>query len=255
LKRARIIHWRPEEATPLLEVVERSGCAAEYSEDIHGPAITRAIQQSIPDVAVIDLSCLPSHGREIAVWLRGRKATRHVPLIFVGGEPDKVARIREVLPDAEFTDLVALPQALQSIREVANPAQPPSIMDRYQGRTAAQKLGVRPGDKVAVIDPPRDYTTVLGEIPEGAELLEDTEQPCAVTLWFVHEPEPFLAALPTLRTLAGKTKLWLLWRKGSQNGITQNFVREAAIDAGLVDYKICAVDGRWSAIAFARKKS
>ena len=103
--------------------------------------------------------------------------------------------------------------------------------------------------------PPRDYTTVLGEIPEGAELLEDTEQPCAVTLWFVHEPEPFLAALPTLRTLAGKTKLWLLWRKGSQNGITQNFVREAAIDAGLVDYKICAVDGRWSAIAFARKKS
>jgi len=191
----------------------------------------------------------------LAVWLRGRKATRHVPLIFVGGEPDKVARIREVLPDAEFTDLVALPQALQSIREVANPAQPPSIMDRYQGRTAAQKLGVRPGDKVAVIDPPRDYTTVLGEIPEGAELLEDTEQPCAVTLWFVHEPEPFLAALPTLRTLAGKTKLWLLWRKGSQNGITQNFVREAAIDAGLVDYKICAVDGRWSAIAFARKKS
>ncbi|MES1258076.1 MAG: hypothetical protein ABUS51_06585, partial [Acidobacteriota bacterium] len=79
LKRARVIHWKPEEAGPLLRLVKECGCTAEYCEDLHGAAVTRAIQRSIPDVVVIDLSRLPSHGREIAVWLRGRKATRHVP--------------------------------------------------------------------------------------------------------------------------------------------------------------------------------
>jgi hypothetical protein len=58
-----------------------------------------------------------------------------------------------------------------------------------------------------------------------------------------------------MRSLAARTKLWVLWKKGSRNGITQNFIRETAIDAGLVDYKICSVDGHWSGIAFARRKA
>ncbi|MES1258246.1 MAG: DUF3052 domain-containing protein, partial [Acidobacteriota bacterium] len=120
--------------------------------------------------------------------------------------------------------------------------------------TAVQKLGIRAGNKVGVVDPPRDYVTVLGAMPEGAELMEDPAAPCDVTLWFVHDPAPFLEALGRMRAIASQTKLWVLWRKGSPKGITQTFVRAAAIDAGLVDYKICSVDGRWSAMAFARKK-
>jgi hypothetical protein len=38
-------------------------------------------------------------------------------------------------------------------------------------------------------------------------------------------------------------------------GLTDRRVREAAIEAGLVDYKICAVNEQWSAMAFARRKS
>ena len=107
---------------------------------------------------------------------------------------------------------------------------------------------------MAVIDPPRDYLTVLGQLPENAELLEEPEAVHAVTLWFVHEPEPFLQSLPRMRNIAPLTKLWVLWRKGSKNGFNENFVRQTAIDAGLVDYKICSVDGHWSGIAFARSK-
>jgi CheY-like chemotaxis protein len=227
---------------------------AEYCEDTGGTAITRAIQRNVPDIAVIDLSRLPSHGREIAVWLRGRKATRHIPLIFVDGEPEKVLRIRELLPDAVFTDLAGLPKALKRAKSVSSPVVPPQMMDRFQGRTAAEKLGIRAGSTAGVVDAPRDYLTVLGAMPEGVECTEDPAAPCGVTLWFIHDPEPFLEALSRMRAIASRTKLWVLWRKGSQNGITQNFVRETAIGAGLVDYKICSVDGRWSAIAFARKK-
>ena len=39
----------------------------------------RELRSTPPDAVVIDLSRLPSHGREFAVALRGSKATRHVP--------------------------------------------------------------------------------------------------------------------------------------------------------------------------------
>ncbi len=55
---------------------------------------------------------------------------------------------------------------------------------------------------------------------------------------------------------AAQTKLWVIWPKGGQQaGITQQFIRESALAVGLVDYKICAVNDRWSAIAFAKKKA
>jgi hypothetical protein len=55
--------------------------------------------------------------------------------------------------------------------------------------------------------------------------------------------------------MADRTKLWVAWRKGAKNGITQNSVREAAREFGLVDYKICAIDGRWSGMLFALRKT
>jgi hypothetical protein len=35
----------------------------------------------------------------------------------------------------------------------------------------------------------------------------------------------------------------------------QNDVRRAGLAAGLVDYKVCAVDADWSGLKFTRKKS
>jgi hypothetical protein len=259
MHRIHIVHWRPAEAAPLVESVRRAGFVVDYCETPNGPAITSALRENVPEAVVIDLSRLPSHGKEVAVWLRGRKGTRHVPLVFTGGDPAKVAKIREVLPDAVYTEPSGIASELKAILKSlsvpsSSPVVPPPMMQRYGNRTAAQKIGIREGTKVAVMDPPRDYLTVLGEIPADAELIEDSHAVQAVTLWFVHDPEPFLAALPTMRNIASRTKLWVLWRKGSKNGISQNFVRETAIDAGLVDYKICSVDGHWSGIAFARSK-
>lgn len=254
VKRARIVHWRPEEAGPLLQAVRSAGYHSEYANETDGGSVTRAITRNPPDVLIVDLSRLPSHGREVAVWLRGRKATRHIPIVFVGGQPEKVAATRQIFPDSTYTTLEAL-GGIAVFEAPTHPVIPVRIMDRYKGRTAAQKMGVQPGSKVGIVEPPRDYLTVLGDLPEGTELIEEPDQPQPVTIWFLHEPEPFLASLRQMRAIASKTKLWLLWRKGAKNGISQNFVREAAIDAGLVDYKICAVDWRWSGIAFARKKA
>lgn len=253
--RVHAVHWRPSEAGPLLDAVRAAGAEVTFCEAGSGPAITSAIRANPPDVVVIDLSRLPSHGKEIAVWLRGRKATRHLPIIFVDGDPLKVATLRELLPDAIFTEASGVASALASAPGTnPQPSIPTPMMQRYPNRTAAQKMGVRVRMKVAVMDAPRDYLTVLGEMPPETEIVEDALEILPVTLWFVQEPETFLTALPRLCRIAGQTKLWVLWRKGRKNGITQNFVRETAIGAGLVDYRICSVDGHWSGIAFARSR-
>jgi hypothetical protein len=204
---------------------------------------------------VIDLTHRPSHGREVAVYLRGLKATRHIPIVFVDGAPDKVDAVRGVLPDAVYTTADGLFAALRRAlsKRVADPVVPAPMMDRYAGRTAAQKLGIRENTVAGLIDPPANYASTIGELPGGASFEESPTAVCAVTLCFLHDMADVPASLASVRGLAARTKLWILWRKGG--GIKGDFVRESGIALGLVDYKICSVDANWSAMAFARRRA
>lgn len=253
----RVVHWRAAEAKPLIEACRRAGFEVDYT-DGDGSAVCRAIRAKVPDVIVIDLSRLPSHGREVGVWLRGAKPTRKTPLVFVAGDELKIDGIRRLLPDANYCGLGTVGAVLKKVltdapkRSAADPVVPPGIMQRWTDKSAVQKLGIGAGAAVAVIEPPRDFPALLGVLPEPVEF---QDEPAPITLWFVHETEQLLGSLRRMRALAGRTKLWLLWRKASGNGITQNSLREATREVGLVDYKICSVDDRWSAMLFARKKA
>jgi CheY-like chemotaxis protein len=257
MHRVRIIHWRPAEAASLIDSVRAAGFHPEYDGEMNGPAISRAIRARLPDAVLIDLSRLPSHGREIGIWLRGIKATRHIPLVFVNGEGEKLERVRKDLPDAAYATPADLKDVLRaSCRGVAHdPLVPPQMMERYKEKPAAQKLGIVADSSVAVMNAPRDYAHALGELPENVDFFEDPRAVHSVTLWFVPDLETLLAALPRMRAIAAKTKLWIVWRKGKEGRISQNAIRETAIEGGLVDYKICSLDTQWSGILFARKKS
>lgn len=132
---------------------------------------------------------------------------------------------------------------------------PRQMMETAPGRTAAQKMGIREGSVVGLIDPPADYLKVLGVLPEGVVLEEDSWRVCPVTVWFVHDPGEYGAALASRRGLAAKSRSWIVWQKGRRDGLNGNFVREAALAMGLVDYKICSLDGVWTGMVFAVKKA
>jgi CheY-like chemotaxis protein len=259
MARIRVVHWKSTEAGPLLETLRSAGYKVEYDAKLIFPGSLRAWRQSPPDAFVIDLSRLPAHGREVAIALRGSKATWRIPIVFVGGVPEKVEAVCKWLPDAVYTSNTRIRSSLR--RALAHPpvvrVRPAQMMDRFGGRTAAQKLGIREGASVALIDPPRDFARVLGEVPPGVTFQESGEE-CKLTLWFVYDPEVYLNALPRMRNIAGRTRLWVLWKKQAaskgSSAITQNFLRESAIAIGLVDYKICSVNETWSGLAFARKR-
>ena len=255
MPRVRVIHWKPALVGPLLDSVRAGGFQVEH-QSVRGNEIIRLIRANPPDAIVLDLNCLPSHSRDTAVYLRGTKYARHIPLIFVDGEPAKVDAVRQTLPDATYTTLRRLPAALKKAcaKPVANPVRPPRIMERYASRTVAQKLGIKEGSTVGIIDAPRDYAAALAPLPEAVDLLEEPDAPASITLWFVRDPAALHLALRRMRALAAKTRLWIVWRKGT-GILTDKSVRELANSADLVDYKICAVDSHWSAMAFARRKS
>ncbi len=259
MKRVRLFHWNPEEASPILDMLRRAGIDVDYDEKF-APQVFRALRQSQPDAVVIDLSRLPSHGREIAIALRGNKHTRQIPILFVGGAAEKVAAVREKLPDAAYCQASGIVAAVRRcMRErPENPVIPMQMMERYATRTTAQKLGIAAGAKVAVIDAPRDYAKAIGTLPDDVEFDEESWDECAVTVWFVEEPEALIAALPKLRRAAAKSKLWIAWPKKAARKdslLNENIVRDLAIEGGLVDYKVCSINETWSGLCFALKRA
>jgi hypothetical protein len=255
MQRVCLFHWKTEEAKPLIAKLRAAGYEVIYNAQTQSPSV-REMKQSGAEAVVIDLSRMPSHGKYVGAWLRGSKGTRHLPLVFVGGAEEKVAAVREHLQDAVYTSLARVGAALK--KAIASPPRDPVIprqmMETAAGRTAAQKLGIREDSLVGLIDPPADHLRVLGKLPKGVVPEENPQHSCPVTLWFLHDPVEYEAALPSRRALAARSRLWIVWQKGRRDGLNGNFVRSRALAMGLVDYKICSLDGVWSGMAFTVKK-
>jgi hypothetical protein len=251
MARLRLIHWNVDEATPYIERLR----AARHEVEFGGEYTTW--KGNPVDAFVIDLSRLPSHGREVATALRGARATRGIPIVFVDRLPEKVDSIRALLPDATYTTWRQIKPALKTAlaHPPAAPVVPAQMMDRYASRTVAQKLGIKENTPVLVLDPPRDYLRVLGDLPPGAWVEEELTAKAPVTLCFVREPEDLPSALETGRRLAAHSKLWICWPKGRKSGLREDDIRISAIALGLVDYKVCSLDATWSGLLFSLKRN
>ena len=54
-------------------------------------------------------------------------------------------------------------------------------------------------------------------------------------------------------SLATDGMLWVSWPKGSSSiptNLKEDLVRQAGLETGLVDVKVCAVDENWSGLKF-----
>lgn len=254
----RLFHWRSEEAKPLIAMLRAAGYTVDYPGDkMNGSFRTMRLTQ--PVAALIDLTRMPSHGRYVAAAIRGVKAIRHIPIVFLDGEPEKVERIRKDFPDAVYTPRPKLLTVLKRVKPLANPVTLPHTIAAPRDRTVAQKLGIKEGARVAVIDAPANYAKALGPLPADAVCEEDPDEVLPVTLWFVHDLDLYLAGLRRMRSHVAKTRLWIIYPKAqakrkAEIGLTQFFIREAALAVGLVDYKICSVNETWTGMLFTRKK-
>ncbi|MFN0109790.1 MAG: hypothetical protein ACKVZH_13125 [Blastocatellia bacterium] len=258
MPRIRLIHWKVEKAAERIAKLKAAGYEVEYSE-LNGES-SRALKNDPPATFVIDLSRMPSHGMEVASSLRGYKATRNVPLVFVEGEPEKVERIKRLLPDATFTTWSRIRSALKTAiaNPPANPIKPESNLAGYSGTPLPKKLGIKANMAVALVNAPKDFEATLGELPEGVHLKKKATGKEPLILWFLRMRAELEDRVSEMRELTGDGGIWLIWPKqasGVKTDLNQNIVRETGLANGLVDYKVCAVDATWSGLKFAVRKT
>ena len=253
-----LLHWNDAEAQERLAQLAEAGFPAYHLKD-SGPLMPKQLREQSPSAFVIDLSRLPSHGREVAAALRSNKSTCCIPLVFVEGQADKVERIRALLPDAIYSTWDTIGPSLQEAiaHPPAHPIRMQSSMDAYAGQPLLKKLGVKPGMRVALLDAPPQFPETLGQLPSGAHLMQMGDEPPDMLLWFVRTSADLEKGILTVPETTGLRFLWIAWpKKGSplHSGLTQPAVRQAGLSNGWIDYKICSVDADWSALLFTRRK-
>jgi hypothetical protein len=124
----------------------------------------------------------------------------------------------------------------------------------YSATPLPRKLGIGPGDTVALIGAPEWLEDELAAVPGVTELHTDLDgaELFDVIVVFVSRRAELEAELGRLRDrMAPACGLWVAWPKrssGVPTDMTDNVVREIALPTGLVDNKVCAIDETWSGL-------
>lgn len=256
MQTVRLIHWNEDEGLERRKQLEAFGFEAVFDFGDGISFTMRQLRGNHPDAVVIDLSRLPYHGREVARTIRGAKATRHLPLVFVDGDPEKVKLTRSLLPDATYTTWgrakAAIAKAIST--PITNPVNPGGLMS---GRPVIDKLGVKPGFRVALVASPKGFADTLKPMPAKVKFTARPESSADLFLCFARSARELQAHLLSVGSVADRQTLWLFWPKkasGVKSDLDGNVVRNSGLSAGWVDYKVCSVDDTWSGLAFKRRK-
>ena len=132
-------------------------------------------------------------------------------------------------------------------------------MAGYSKNPLWKKLGIKEGYTCYLYNSPENYFDLLEETPNDTSW---DDQLYSSAYDFEHV---FVKEFQTLTTnwdswkkaLKKDGSLWVSWPKGTSNISTDlngNIVREFGLKGGLVDVKVCAVDGDWSGLKFMYRK-
>jgi CheY-like chemotaxis protein len=259
MQKVRLICWNAELAKDHAKVLKAAGFSAD-SSPMQGSGIVGQMREFAPDAVVIDLDRLPSQGREMAIMLRGSKSTRHIPIVFAGGQPEKVERIRAELPDAVYASWNAIGGAITLAITVPprDPVRATPHMQRWSDSSLVRKLGVGPKMQISIIGAPDGFEEILGDLPEGVSTSTRISKQAKLVLYFVRTSDALNNALEHLAgQLPQGSAAWIIHPKlgpRAKRDFNQNDVRDRALPFGLVDYKVCSVSEEWSGLKFAWRK-
>jgi hypothetical protein len=127
----------------------------------------------------------------------------------------------------------------------------------YSGRPLAHKLGIRSGQKLALLNPPSSYEIDLGELPMGVTVDRELTGGLDLIQLFVKDRATLEKEFPRLKeNIKQEGMIWVSWPKRSSKSradVDENLVRATGLRHGMVDVKICAIDERWSAMKFVMR--
>jgi len=128
-------------------------------------------------------------------------------------------------------------------------------MEKRSGHTGtplSRKLGFKPGMRVRLINSPPEYLRFFDHLPAGITFVDRSAKKADLIHFFTTDPEELVSSLPDLRKeVEINGCIWISWPKkasGVKTGVTEDVIRIVALQNGLVDIKVCAVNDTWSAL-------
>jgi hypothetical protein len=113
MKKIFFIHFNEAELKEKIRPLREVG----YNVDYHFSTATVVdLRDDLPDVLIVSLDRLPSHGTRYAEWLWEAKKRQHIPIIFCGGKPEKIIAVKEKLPKAVLCSNEKLLATLEKLR-------------------------------------------------------------------------------------------------------------------------------------------
>jgi Protein of unknown function (DUF3052) len=127
----------------------------------------------------------------------------------------------------------------------------------YSGKPLVSKLGIKQGQKIAILNAPRNYEKLLTGIPPDVKVARELEGELDFVQLFARDEGSLEQQLKmSIDKIKDDGMIWVSWPKGgpkSLSGLGEGKVRSIGLNSGLVDVKICAVDETWSALKFVKR--
>ncbi|MBV9109354.1 MAG: DUF3052 domain-containing protein [Gemmatimonadetes bacterium] len=125
----------------------------------------------------------------------------------------------------------------------------------YSGTPLPKKLGMKAGQRVRFVAAPPEFASALGGLPPDLTFVAATDDGASaldLIVFFTASSDQLRARFDALaRSLTPAGMLWIAWPKkssGVRTDLTEDVVRRIALDGGLVDVKVCAIDATWSGL-------
>jgi hypothetical protein len=122
----------------------------------------------------------------------------------------------------------------------------------YSGTPLAKKLGIKPGFKITLINAPEHYLNLFTDMPPDIIFSHNETELKDIIHLFVKNKAEYFATLPRIKTqIVQNGSIWVSWPKKASKvptDITEDIIRNYALETGLVDVKVCAVDEVWSGL-------
>lgn len=125
----------------------------------------------------------------------------------------------------------------------------------YSGTPLPKKLGIKPGHRIRLIGAPAGFGDTLGELPGSVDIVaadDDDASRLDLILFFTDSADVLRARFDALAaSLTPAGMLWIGWPKKASKvptDLTEDVVRRLALERGMVDVKVCAIDATWSGL-------
>jgi len=134
----------------------------------------------------------------------------------------------------------------------------PRSTSGYSGTPLPKKLGVDGNRTVILLHAPKGFEALIRANDCTPRIRRGDHGLADVVIWFVKKRAELISRIGSAKkAIADGGSIWVAWPKkssGVPSDLSEAVVRTTGLKAGLVDYKICAIDDTWSGLKFARRK-